>query len=282
MKVLVTGGSGKIGRALCPKLRESHCVRILSRKFSADSDEEFIRGDIRELDHVSKAMEGVDAVIHLAGVWEPVDSRKIFETNVVGTFNVLESAVIHGVSRVVMASSIGAMGYTSTQSEGLPPIYVPLDEQHPCRPTSMYGVSKLMCEELCKRYTRRHGLSTICLRLVAVTEVEKGIFRPSTDINAGKAILWAYVDIRDTARAFCLALEAEGIEHETFIIAAETHCRKEDSLELIRTYYPEVQQVRNRNAFLLNQRKSFFDTTNAREKLGWIPQFRMEENPSEL
>ena len=84
------------------------------------------------------------------------------------------------------------------------------------------------------------------------------------------------------SRPFCLTLEAEDIEHETFIIAAETRYPQSDSLELVRTCYPEVHQVRDQNAFLVDRRRSLFHTTKTRDKPGWTPQFLMEENPSEL
>jgi len=72
------------------------------------------------------------------------------EVNVNGLFNVLEVAVANGAKRVCMASSIGAMGLCGVQAKVLPPVYLPVDENHPCRPEGMYGSANLLAKSSAK------------------------------------------------------------------------------------------------------------------------------------
>ncbi|MBU0716434.1 MAG: NAD(P)-dependent oxidoreductase [Verrucomicrobia bacterium] len=281
MKLLVTGGLGAIGRDICPELAKSHDVKIFDMGKS-DGKLECIQGDIMSPDDVNSAMQGIDSVIHLVGIFRTTATdRNIMEVNVDGLFNVLEAAIANGVKRVCMASSIGAMGLCGEEPKVLPPIYLPVDENHPCRPEGMYGVSKLIGEELCKRYTRRYGLSTICLRLAVVRtgdgKLKKGFAKLNEDPKAGMKVLWSYIDSRDVARAFELAVEKEGVSHETFLISAKTHSSKLDWMDLVKTFFPETQTILNKDSFLFNGRSSLFDSSRAREKLGFEPKFNIDD-----
>ena len=281
MKILVTGGLGAIGRDICPELAKSHDVKIFDMGKN-DGELECIQGDIVSPDDVNSAMQGIDSVIHLAGIWRPpVTDRNIMDVNVNGLFNVLEAAVANGVKRVCMASSIGAMGFSGLQTKVLPPVYLPVDEKHPCRPDGMYGVSKLIGEELCKRYTRIYGLSTVCFRppwvFTGNMKLKKGSAKLADDPNNGMKDLWCYIDARDVARAFALAVEKENISHETFLISAKTHRSKLDWMDLVKTFFPETQTISNKDSFLFNGRSSLFDVSRAREKLGFEPKFNIDD-----
>lgn len=280
MEILVTGGLGKVGRDVCPELAKFHDVKIFDMG-KCDGEIECIHGNILSAEDVNSAVKDIDAVIHLVSIWRPpATGRNIMEVNVVGLLNVLEAAVANGVKRVCVASSIAAMRYSITQTTVPLPAYLPMDENHPCRPDGMYGVSKLTGEELCRRYTRRYGLSTICLRLVSVLtddgKLEKGSATLEEGSDEGIRTLWSYVDVRDVAQAFKLAVEKEGISHETLIISARTHRSKLGWMDLARTFFPETQTISNKDSFLINGRKSLFDGSRAREKLGFVPKFNIE------
>jgi len=130
-------------------------------------------------------------------------------------------------------------------------------------------------------YTRRHGLSTICLWLAVVLtgdgKLKKGVAKLKDDPNMGMRDLWYYVDDRDVARAFKLAVEKENISHETFLVSAKTHYSKLDWMDLVKTFFPETQTIFNKDSFLLNGRKSLFDISKAREMLGFEPKFNIED-----
>ncbi|MDO9543047.1 MAG: NAD(P)-dependent oxidoreductase [Kiritimatiellia bacterium] len=281
MKLLITGGLGAIGRDICPELAKSHDVKIFDMGKS-DGKLECIQGDITSFEDVNSAIKDIDMVIHLVGIWRPpATDRNIMEINVNGLFNVLEAAIANGVKRVCMASSIGAMGFSGLQTKVLPPVYLPVDEKHPCRPDGMYGVSKLIGEELCKRYTRRYGLSTICLRppwvFTGDMKLKKGSAGLGNDPNNGMKDLWGYIDARDVGRAFKLAVEKEDISHEIFMISAKTHHSKLDWMDLVKTFFPETQTISNKDSFLFNGRSSLFDISKAREMLGFEPKFNIDD-----
>lgn len=281
MKLLVTGGLGNVGREICPELAKSHNVKIFDAG-KGDRKLECIQGNILSFEDVNSAMKDIDTVIHLVGIWRsPATDRDIMEVNVNGLFNVLESAVANGVKRVCVASSIGAMGYSGLQTKVVSPVYLPVDENHPCTPDGMYGLSKLVGEDICKRYTRRYGLSTICFRLAYIwtgnMKLKKGSARLFEEPNTGMKDLWSYIDVRDVARAFKLAVEKEDISHETFIIAANTHRSKMNWMDLVKTFFPETQTISNKDSFLFSGRSSLFDSSKAKEKLGFEPKFNIDD-----
>ena len=158
MKILVTGGAGYIGSHTCVGLVEAGYEPVIYDDFSNACDRILpritnlcgrpiacIRGDILDRAHLSQTLAShrCDAVIHFAGVKSVAESHadplKYFNTNVAGTLNLLESMRQYGVHRLVFSSSATVYG---------PPQYLPYRENHPRKPASPYGESKLMVENL--------------------------------------------------------------------------------------------------------------------------------------
>jgi len=180
--ILITGGCGFIGTNLVKYLsNKGYRVRILdnlstpSRKFLNQespvtsplpsqavnpelSSTDLVVGDIRDCQAVKRAIEGVDAVVHLAAHTSVVESlekpKEDWDINVNGTLNLLEACRCSGVDRFICASSNAVVG------EQDPPI----DETKIPRPLSPYGASKLACEALCSTYYHSFGLKTVSLR----------------------------------------------------------------------------------------------------------------------
>ena len=138
MKVLLTGGTGLIGRALLPRLDKKYEIRIFGRT-KPEPKYEFIKGELENSTDVQKATRDIEAVIHLGAVLAGQDPIKTIDVNVKGTLNVLEAAVKNNVKRIVFASSILVIGDID---------YLPIDEEHPCKPKNIYGLSGLF-HELC-------------------------------------------------------------------------------------------------------------------------------------
>jgi len=145
-KVLVTGGLGFIGSHLVDALvRDDADVTILDRSGSpsrtSDARVRLVSGDIRDPAETRRAVAAADVVFHVAGnpsgTISVVDPRFDFETNAVGTFNVVDAAAEAGVKRLVYVSSASAYGR---------PQRFPMDEEHPTRPFVPYGASKLAGE----------------------------------------------------------------------------------------------------------------------------------------
>jgi len=164
---LITGGAGFIGRHLADHLvgHGDFAVTVidnesLGNRKHLDLDKvRFIKGDLRNRDDMRAALEGQDVVIHLAADTRVIESiadpNHNFESNVVGTFNLLELSRELGIQRIVAASTGGAI---------LGEVDPPVHEEMAPRPTSPYGASKLMLEGYLSAYTSSYGLSTCALR----------------------------------------------------------------------------------------------------------------------
>lgn len=177
-KVLVTGGCGFIGSALCKKLISLGAIvtivdNLSTGKYEAIADIKekvtLIVGDLTNYDLFQHYVEGHDILFHLAAkISVPAlekDPLTAFNENVVGTQHVLQAAYQHGVKRVFFASSAAVYG----AQEGI------CNENLPCNPISTYGYSKLIGEFLCKQYSEQYEIETICARFFNVwCETQQG------------------------------------------------------------------------------------------------------------
>jgi UDP-glucose 4-epimerase len=166
-KILITGGAGFIGRHLADHLaqRDDVAVTVIDNESLGDRRHldldriRFIHGDLTNRDDLRGALEGQDAVVHLAADTRVMDSienpQHNFDNNVVGTFNLLELCRELGVHRIVAASTGGAI---------LGDVEPPVHEAMAPRPTSPYGASKLMLEGYLSAYSSSYGVSGCALR----------------------------------------------------------------------------------------------------------------------
>lgn len=175
-KVLVIGGAGFIGGFVVRELLK-HDVKevIIYDNFTRgkyDNINDCLQdqrctvypfgGDIRELDILDKAMEGVDYVFHLAAMWllHCKDfPRTAFDVNIGGTFNVLEACVKHKVKKLVYSSSASVYGDA---------VEVPMTESHPFNNKNFYGATKISGEAMCTAFNDRYGLKVVGLRYMNV------------------------------------------------------------------------------------------------------------------
>ncbi len=269
MRVLVTGGAGYVGAKVCEELAREHEVIVFDLQEPAGSHGRYLRGSIMSPADLSWAMQGCDAVAHLAAIPRPgTDSPdRIMEVNVLGTHRVLEAAANAGVSRLVMASSDSAYGFVFGEGR-IRPEYLPLDEEHPLRPRDAYGLSKVLGEEICRCFTRSHGLSTVCLRYCWVWSAEHHARREEFAAASERFIgqLWGYVDREQVAKAVAAAVAAEDIKHETLLIAAPQTFIPTPTLELIAEYLPGVRV--DEDYFAADPMRSCFNTARAERVLG--------------
>ncbi len=276
-RVVVTGGSGKLGRAVVRDLLEhGYDVINLDVVPSRDGLGRFIQTDVEDMGQVIETMsqvddvyKGIDAVVHLAAIPAPgkLPNGRLFRTNIISTFNVFETARRLGIRNVVWASSETVLGLPFDK----PPPYIPVDEEYRGRPETVYSLSKHLGEEMAREYCRWDpAMKIISLRFSNVMEPEDYQCFPSFEENKGgrKWNLWAYIDARDGAQAVRKSLEFGTSGAETFIIANADGVMTTPNDELIAAYYPGVSHKvgRHPNETLLSIEK-------ARAMLGYEPQF---------
>ena len=276
MKILVTGGLGKVGRWVVADLIDgsagkiAHQVTVFDRVTGPErSAVKYLFGDIQDLGQVMEAMIGADAVIHLAAIHNPniATAPLVYQTNVVGTFNVHHAAHRLGVKRVVSASSNAIVGWS--YSERFEPDYLPIDEAHPLRPEDVYGLSKQIGETIAHTYSRK-GLDTVILRPSGVvtpdelSELTKTGGRKPTSFQA-----FSYIDARDLGAAFRLAVEKPLPTGTTLFIVADDSNVAEPLCDLLPRLRPSIGD----KARSLTGTSSAYSNARAKALLGWHPQY---------
>lgn len=273
-RVLVTGADGAIGRAATERLAGlGVAVTALSLNFDGRTPaDRVIAGDARDEAVVARALEGVDAVVHLAAIPHPSlgTPPTVFGTNVLATFTVLSLAGQAGVRRAVIASSINAFG-VPMNSHGVDPAYFPLDEETPADIDDPYSLSKQVDEATARMMWRRWGIDVVALRFPLVKDAEtlrgaaQSVGRdPASMAREG----WAYLDLRDGVRAIEHALTAPLTGAHVVSLSADDLLIDRPADELLRAYAPAVP-LRSP----IGARGPLVDTARARALLGFEPQY---------
>jgi uronate dehydrogenase len=196
-RVLMTGARGKVGTVLRPALRDGLDELRLSDLQALDDDlrpnETFFPADLADKAAVQRAVDGVDAVVHLGAVPDEAPFEAIAGPNLHGAFHIFEACRRANVARVVFASS--------NHASGMYPVGVALDGQQPPRPDGLYGASKVYGEALGRMYVDRFGLSVVCLRI--------GSFQPRP---RERRELATWISHADTVRLVRAALTADDVD----------------------------------------------------------------------
>lgn len=275
-RIVVTGGSGKVGRA-CVRELVSQGYEVVNLDIAPPAVREcpFIQIDLRDFGQVVEAFSsidntyiGVDAVVHLAAIPAPGvrPNATIYHNNVVSTYNVFSAASKVGVKNIVWSSSETLLGIPFDS----PPPYVPLDEEYAARPETSYALSKLVDEEIAKQFCRWDPeLKIIGLRLSNVMEPADYAQFPSFDADPllRKWNLWGYIDSRDAAQAIRKALEYPGKGYDVFIIANADTVMSRPNGELMAEVFPDVPFKR-----AVEANETLLSIEKARRVLGYEPQ----------
>lgn len=271
MNILVTGGLGKVGRAVVTELSAAgHGVTVFDRAAGPERGAvKYLMGDILDLGQVMEAMSGADAAIHLAAIHNPniATAPLVYQTNVIGTWNVHQAAHRLGVKRVVSASSNAIVGWS--YGPDFEPDYLPIDEEHPLRPEDAYGLSKQIGETIAASYARK-GVETVSLRPSGVVtaeelaELKRSGGRPATGFQA-----YSYIDARDLAVAFRLALEKPLPSATVLFVVADDSNVAEPLCDLL----PRLRPAIGAKAATLTGNQSAYSAARAKEILGWRPRY---------
>lgn len=258
-RLIVTGGSGKIGgwilKDLCDRgyevlnvdltpAREQRCRTLVTDLTNAGQVYAALSAytGIDELQPSLKP-QPVDAVVHFAAIPRIllVPDSEVFRINVLSTYHVFEAASRLGIRKVIFASSEGTYGVVFAE-EHLDPRYFPVDEDHPTLPMDAYGLSKLVNEQTAAAFHARTGGDFYALRIGDVMAPADYAKFPvwTTNAEARKRELWAYVDVRDVAQAVCLGLERDQLGFQVFNVFAGESAHERPITELAAQFYPKV------------------------------------------
>lgn len=275
MKVLVTGGSGRLGQfAIADLLEHGYEVVNADRRRGPEGGPaaRFVETDLADVGQVAGLLKGCDAAVHLGAIpapWSHAD-EVVFSNNTINTYSVFQAAWINGIEKVAFASSASAYGMAWSVASR-PPLFVPVDESHPFLVAEPYGLSKEVDERTAEMFHRRSGMQAVGLRFHWVanpaelaTIKSQGGVDPTLHPNN----LWAYVDARDAASAIRRAIEADGIGFDAFnITAVDTLCA-EPTQELIERFFPGIDQRAP-----LPGHTTCFPIEKAERLLGWTPRY---------
>jgi nucleoside-diphosphate-sugar epimerase len=267
-KIVVTGGSGKAGRAVVNDLNaRGYRTLNVDQTIPPASWGWALGVDLTDLGQTYEALKGADAVVHLAAIPAPEmrPEQETFRNNILSTYNVFSAAADLKMEKVVWASSETVLGLPF---ENELPDYAPIDEQQTPFPESSYALSKLLGEQMAAQFNRRFGLPFAGLRISNIMEPDEYAKFPTfwDDPVIRKWNLWGYVDARDVAQGVRLALEQDVPGSEQYIIAAADTVMNRSSQGLMEEVYPTVEIRRDLGEF-----ETLLSIDKAREILGYEP-----------
>jgi nucleoside-diphosphate-sugar epimerase len=274
-RIAVTGGSGKLGRAVVDDLREhGYEVHVLDAVVPPGWNAGVTRVDMTDYGQVLGALtrlddrySAIDAVVHLAAIPAPgiAPNAATFANNVISTYNVFEAARVAGITNVVWASSETVLGLPLDT----PPPYLPIDEDYRVRPESSYSLGKAVEEEMAHHFCRWNPAAKIVgLRFSNVMEPQDYAAFPSfeDDVTTRKWNAWGYIDARDGAQSVRKALEADLTGYDVFIVANADTCMTTPSAELAAAVFPDVPLKRP-----VSGTETLLSIDKARRVLGYEP-----------
>ncbi|MBL26221.1 MAG: hypothetical protein CMM50_01540 [Rhodospirillaceae bacterium] len=271
--VAVTGGNGRLGQAVVAEL--ARVADVTSIDITPGRPGVRSRyADLRSREGLRHALEGHEAVVHAAALLLPEDpSDRMFEINVLGTWNLLHTAREVGIRKVVLISSETASGVINiTHVPQAKPEYLPIDEKHPLRPRETYGLSKQLCEVMGEGLARNGDLQIVALRptLILTPGWEDYVERTRRTEDPD---LWSYVVVWDVARAARLALSVDCGPFNAFYIQAEDTFAPEPTIDFMRRRFGDIPEIRKPEVYAANPFAAIFDGAKAAEMLGFRPQY---------
>ncbi|MEP7018323.1 MAG: NAD(P)-dependent oxidoreductase [Actinomycetota bacterium] len=281
MKIAVTGGTGKLGRTVVGVLGQAG-HEVVNLDVVGRRGPGFVRVDLTNYGETIDAFFGendpsagpdqaaepaFDALVHLAAIPAPglLSDVATFHNNILSTFNVFQAARRAGIQNIVYASSETVLGLPFV----VPPPYIPVDEEYPARPESMYSLVKHLEEQMAIELVRWDPtLKIIALRFSNVMDPEDYAEFPSFDADATlrKWNLWGYIDGRDGAQAVLKALEIDTTGFDRFIIAAADTVMSRSNADLVAEVFPDVPVTRE-----LGEHDTLLSIDKARRVLGYSP-----------
>jgi len=291
-RVIVTGGSGKLGRSTVQYLANEgwEVISVDTRRPPGISEDgksglggayRLVEIDLEDMGAVLEAFmstdmaySGIDAVVHLAAIPSPgqTNASRQFRTNTMSTYNVLAACRKLKIKNIVLASSETLIGIPFDPHM---PVSLPITEDHERKPESAYSLSKLMGETMAEQYARWDpDVKIMSLRFSNVMlPQEYATFEGwQNDPKARYWNCWGYIDARDGGQAVSLSLKSERKGHHAYLIAAPDTCMRQSNEELVKAAFPGVKYnpTAGPNDTLLSIEK-------AKKELGFQPKYMWQE-----
>jgi nucleoside-diphosphate-sugar epimerase len=283
-RIVVTGGSGKAGRAAIRELlAHGHSVINVDLVPPSETLCHFLKADLNDMGQAIDALrraagtverrrpfERADAVVHMAGIPAPglAPDATTFQNNLMTTYNVFSAAALLGVRRVVWASSETLFGLPFTRVQ---PSFAPITEEHPMLPENGYALAKGLAEEMARQMQRWNpDMSILGLRISNIIEAhDYPMFAAwQKDPKIRQWNLWSYVDSRDVGLACRLGVEATFAGAEHCIIAAADTVMARPSTALMAEHFPQVQVTR-----ALGEFETLQSNAKAQALIGYVPRY---------
>ena len=277
-RILITGSSGFIGRALAKSIARNTAYDLvcLSRSPTDVPGATILQGGFSDPHalHLLDPFEGIDTLVHLAAVTGGCTEEDGLRVNVAGTHHLLRYLIDRRCRKFVLASSIAAVGM---QSVDFRPLQLPMSDEHPCLDRDGYGFSKYMMEEVTKYLSRQNGsLDFINLRLASIAPDERQL-EPA---EPGPVPIWgmgkiSVMFLSDTVRCLMAAVEAPFKPGVRILNAVGSQaCTAVPVPELLRSWYGSDADTIDFSHYEQpgRERDPVYDIARIREELGFVPQ----------
>ena len=286
-RVFFPGGSGKAGRHVVRYLADrGHKVLNADIVNMPQDGVDFLRVDVTEPGQVFSAMSshmnrdelrqqqwplGYDAVVHFAAIPRILQASDIetYQTNVMGTYNVLEAAAKLNIGKVIFASSETVYGLCFSHDRPKP-LSLPVEEDDQTRPMDSYAMAKVVNEETAKAFQRRTNHDIYGLRIGNVIEPDEyGLFEgfcATPEVRLPNA--FNYIDARDLGQAVDLCLQHDGLGYEVFNVSNDRNSVDLDNAEIISKFYQDVPLKRG-----IDPTECLFSNRKMKSMLGFKPAY---------
>ncbi|WP_226021455.1 NAD-dependent epimerase/dehydratase family protein [Halomicrobium salinisoli] len=286
--VAVTGGNGRVGRAVLAHLNEAgyRTVNLSRGKQSEEESDDYLTTDTLDAGEVygSIAKSDADAVVHLGMLPTPdaTPGFRTYESNAMSSYHVLEAAGELGVDRVALASSFSAMG-GGFEPEPITVDYLPVDEDHRLTPSTPYGMGKQALEVAADGFARRpddrpRTITSLRFPWVVDDEMARETFveadrtlerlRESEHFSTQRNTLFSYVHVSDAVDLVRRAVEADFDGHERVWLSAPDTSAQTPTREVVAELYPDAD-LRD----LDDEYAALVDTGKAESLFGWTPEW---------
>lgn len=278
-RIVVTGGSGMLGRYVVQELAEHGYSVVSSDQRAYDGPQidgvHYTIVDLTDAGDVYDLLRGADGVVHLAAYPGGAgrSQKYIFTNNTVSTYQVLEACSTLGIGKVVIGSSESAYGFYWGEHLAKPQ-YFPIDEEHPMLPSESYGLTKIVNEQTAAMFHRNSGMQVVSCRFSLIVRPDRyeGLIQSFEQPERLIKNLWAYIDVRDAASACHSALLRNGLGNVALNVTGDSPLSSKPAEELIETFFPNVPKREG-----WGERGSLVSNAKAKRLLQWSPRYTWQD-----